>query len=152
MKKILIILLSFVSLHLVSCRIGLDELPVFDEADIKSVRFETRWVDSETNLFQVQELDVGNMEIDNNKAIISLSIIVPPSSANFPVEVRNTVNLNHIIMICDLSNAATSKPIGTTPKMGMFGDFSQAGLQYEVLAADGKTKKTWTIEILDFVK
>lgn len=135
-----------------SCRWGLDELPVFDEANITSINFETRWVDPQTNSFRVQQLTVTNLAIDPTENTIEFKLVVPAQSSTFPSDVRSQVALNKLVMICNISNAATIKPIGTTPVPGTIGDFSQSNLNYEVIAADGKTKKEWTIKILEFIK
>lgn len=150
MRKIITILFITVILLTTSCRWGLEELPVFDEADIISINFETRWIDQNTSTFRAQELTVTEQEINDN--VITLKLIVPPSSANFPEEIRNEVELGRLVMYCNISNAATIKPIGTAPVLGTIGDFSQNNIQYEVVAADGVTRKIWTIDILDFVK
>ncbi|MDP3446274.1 MAG: hypothetical protein Q8T08_25735 [Ignavibacteria bacterium] len=152
MKIIITILISMSLLNLASCRLGLEDLPVFDEADIISVSFETRWVDTVTGVFKAQALTVSEYVMDNIAGTISCKLTVPAASNNFPAEIHNTVVLNKLLMYCKLSNAATVKPLGNTPVMGTIGDYSQSNLQYEVTAANGKTKKIWTIIITGFIK
>ena len=49
----------------------------------------------------------------------------------------------NVVVQVTISTAATIKPIGDAPKLGIPGDWTKDN-QYEVTAADG-TKKTWTI-------
>lgn len=152
MRKILNTLFLAVTLLTVSCRWGLDELPVFDGADIISINFETRWIDPTTNTFRVQSLNITEQEINVNNNLITVKLTVPAPSANFPEGIRNEVNLNKLVMYCSISNAATIKPVGSSPILGTIGDFSQNDIKYEVIAADGKNRKEWTIIIEEFTK
>lgn len=151
MKKILIILISIFSLHFTSCRKGFDELPVYQDADITSMTFETRWVDPASNNLKVQALKVDNVIIDKLAATISLRVTVPAASTNFPASIRSGVVQSKLAMYCVISNAATIKPVGSTPALGTIGDYTQTDLKYEVIAADGVTRKTWALTISSYV-
>lgn len=59
----------------------------------------------------------------------------------FTSEIRDKVTLSNLNAYCTISTAATITPIGDTPVLGKIGDFSKSDMQYEVVAADGKTKK-----------
>ena len=130
------IFLFFVLIFLNSCYAGLDELPTYSGADIS---------------FKAQNLINKDLVIDKENQTISLILQVPEASGSFPEEIRNSVTLSKLILISSISTAATIAPVGNTPKMGVWGDFSQPDLKYEVTAADG-TKKLWSLIIKGFEK
>lgn len=152
MKNIICNLLMIFSLLSVSCQMGLEDLPVFDEADIVSVNFETRWVDPSTNSFRVQSINIIDQDIDSDRNVITLKLSVPPPSSNFPEAVHNETSLTNLVMYCNISNAATIRPIGSSPTLGRLGDYSQHDIMYEVTAADGVHRKLWKIAISEFIK
>lgn len=145
------IFLFFVLIFLNSCYAGLDELPTYSGADISSITFESRWEDPVSHSFKAQNLINKDLVIDKENQTISLILQVPEASESFPEEIRNSVTLSKLILISSISTAATIAPVGNTPKMGVWGDFSQPDLKYEVTAADG-TKKLWSLIIKGFEK
>jgi hypothetical protein len=149
MKKNICLLFMLILFN--SCYSGLDDLPTYSDADILSITFEMRWEDPGTHVFKVQNLINKNLVIDKDRQSISLTLEVPPVSGGFPESIRNATSLNKLILISSISTAATIAPVGNTPKMGVWGDFSQSNLKYMVTAADG-TKKEWTMVIINFEK
>ena len=64
---------------------------------------------------------------------------------NIPADERPNFTESKAVVAVTISTAATIKPIGDAPKLGVPGDWTKDN-QYEVTAADG-TKKVWTIVV-----
>lgn len=151
-KYTVLLLLSVVIFP--SClKMGLEDLPAYNEAEILSFRFEYRWYDETEGLgrMYVQELDVNNLVIDSQMAEISLALTVPAASEVFSESERDNVGLDNIVGYCDISTAAVISPLGDSPVLGVIGDFSVKELSYKVTAADG-TEKIWKLNITAFNK
>lgn len=148
--KYMLLLLTCISFS--SClESGLDDLPAYDEADIKAFTFEYRWMIKEgtSEKLRVQKMSTDvNIDVDN--ATVTCSITVPTVNGAFTQEVRDKVTLSNLNAYCTISTAATITPVGDTPVLGKIGDFSKSNMQYEVVAADGKHKKTWKLIITEF--
>ena len=133
---------------------GLEELPVYSDAEITNFKFEYRWADKEgtSDVMRVKPLNT-NISIDKDKGEVRCKINVPAAEASgFTEEIRAKVSLNNLIGFCTISTASTIKPLGSSPVLGKPGDFSQSELKYQVTAADNKTKKEWKIIIDSFEK
>lgn len=142
-------ILLFLSVLFSSClKLGLDDLPVYNEAEILSFKFEYRWYDDAVGLgrMYVQELNVSNLVIDSESAEIYLDLTVPAASDLFPESERDKVSLENIVGYCDVSTAAVISPVDGSPILGEIGDFSSKELSYKVKAADG-TEKMWILHI-----
>ncbi len=147
MKKYLLMLLVAVAGLLQSClKKGLDELPAFKDANITRFDFEYRWNDNGT--FRVIRFNTAAPVV--NGKTITVTTTVPAATGSFTTTVRNGVSAANIVGMCDLSTAATIKPVSGAPALGAPGDYSKPA-SYEVTAADGVTKNTWTLQ-LTFVK
>ena len=154
MKFLKYLLLLFATVSFSSClEGGLDDLPVYDEANIKSIKFEYRWMVKEGT---GEKLAVKSLptryDIDEGASTITCDITVPEASGIFTEAVRSNVSLKNLNAFCSISTAATMKPLGSAPVLGKIGDFSQQNMEYEVTAADGKTKKVWKLIISGFHK
>lgn len=147
MKKYLyILLLPFV---LGSCiKDGLDNYPVFDEAEITDFDLEYRYV--QTNNYGVEQLAVitlnTTVNINEGSATIVVDAVVPGATDSFPESERSKVSLSDIVAYTKLSPAAKIEPVNGAPILGAPGDFSTSR-EYKVTAADGKTVKNWTITV-----
>lgn len=133
---------------------GLEELPVYEEADVTNFKFEYRWADKQgtSDVLRVKPLNVG-LTIDKEKQEIRCRITVPSvDNQGFTESERAKVSLDNIAGFSSISTAATIRPIGNAPVLGKPGDFSQSDMKYEVVAADQKTKKVWTLIIESFDK
>lgn len=132
---------------------GLEQLPAFEDAEITNFKFEHRWSISEGNSqkLQVKPMTV-NLKIDAEQATITAKITVPAASGTFTEAVREQVSLKNIVGFCNLSTAASIKPAGESPKLGVPADFSRSPMTYVVTAADGKTTKEWKLIIAEFNK
>lgn len=143
--------LLFILFTFTSCLThGLDDLESFNDAEIVNVKFEHRWARQISSAVgqELYQLAVVGMttKCDFQNNTINCVITVPEvgNPSMFTDEVRSKVNLNNIVGTVSISTAATVKPMNDSPKFGDFGDFTVAR-KYLVTAADGKTKKEWTI-------
>lgn len=147
------VLLLFTCLSFSSCLTsGLDELPAYEDADIKDFTFEYRWMVKEgsSEKLRVQKLNTEVTLGENNT--VTCQITVPAANDVFTQDIRSQVTLSNLNAYCTISTAATITPIGDTPVLGKIGDFSKSDMQYEVVAADGKTRKVWKLVISNFKK
>lgn len=154
MKYLKYVMLFFACLTFSSClKSGLEDLPSYEDADIKAFTFEYRWMvkEGESEKLRVQKMDV-DVNIDDTNTTVTCNITVPEVNGVFTSEIRDKVTLSNLNAYCTISTAATITPIGDTPVLGKIGDFSKSDMQYEVVAADGKTKKTWKLIIGGFNK
>lgn len=154
MKYLKYILLLFACLSFSSClESGLDDLPSYEEADIKAFTFEYRWMVKEgtSEKLRVQKMST-DVDINIDNATVTCTITVPNVNGAFTQEIRDKVSLSNLNAYCTISTAATITPLGDAPVLGKIGDFSKSNMQYEVVAADGKNKKTWKLVITGFNK
>lgn len=154
MKYLKYVMLFFACLTFSSClKAGLEDLPSYEEADIKAFTFEYRWMvkEGESEKLRVQKMNV-DVNIDDANTTVTCNITVPAANGTFTSEIRDKVALSNLNAYCTISTAATITPIGDAPVLGKIGDFSKSDMQYEVVAADGKTKKVWKLIIGGFNK
>jgi hypothetical protein len=146
--------LMFAMMTLSSCiKSNLDDLDTYTDAEITAFKFEYRY---QITLGTGEEMQVKALttktSIDNTNNTITCNITVPNASntGNFTSAVKSKVSLSNIVGIASISTAATIKPLDSAPTLGEISDFSAKSFQYKVIAADGKTTKTWTIIIQSF--
>jgi hypothetical protein len=122
---------------------GLENLPLASGSDITHFYFEYRF--SSTNANGYSQLEFVTLTTDNTITgnNITSVITIPNPSGVFTAQEAAKVNLTDIVGSCDISDAATIKPINGAPELGVVADWSQPH-SYLVTAADG-TSKTWTI-------
>lgn len=140
--KNLFVLLGFCLLFSSCLKNGLDPLPTFKDADISRFDFEYRWNNNGT--FAVVTFSTNPPVVSNDTLYVTTN--VPNVSGSFTADIREVVDITNIEGNCSLSTAATIKPLGNSPKLGVPSDFSNPGA-YEVTAADGKTKRTWVLVV-----
>ena len=155
MKKIfysLLLILSVISLS--SCLEGnLDELPLYEEAEIASVStVRYRYISDEkspsSDEFLVKEVDLSyTSDIDSNAGIVNIYVTI---SEEFPTDQLNKLSKKELVIAVALSTAARMMPTNGSPKLGIRGDWSKANT-YVVEAAGGK-KKDWIIEVVSLEK
>lgn len=146
MKKIvsytlfLLLVISFTS----CLKMGLDELPTSDKADITNVKFEYRWWDKSTEQLRVVELTTSKEIVGHT---INCTITVPAVTDKFTAQIREGVSLSNLVCLTDISAAASISPIGGAPALGAPGDFSKKEFNYLIVAADGSNIE-WRINII----
>jgi hypothetical protein len=148
MKKLFFIF-SILLLAMSSCiDWGLQELPVYTEAEITSFNLEHRYVVKNTNSVEMMAVVTLNTSVQINKdnATITVAASVPSATANFTLEERKKVSLESIVAYAKLSPAAKIEPMDGAPALGTIGNFT-GERKYKVNAADGKTSKIWTIKV-----
>ena len=154
MKKYLSIALSFL-LAMVVCtgclKHGLDDLETFDGADIQSIqgvyyRFTTEQMDpaGQTNQVRQVQLSVGNRVVEAGETSGVASIDARPSSS-FPADQLDKISASNLVVVLNLSTAATVHPMDGAPKLGVPGDWSKPN-KYRVVAANGDSKE-WTVTV-----
>ncbi|PKQ61342.1 hypothetical protein BZG02_16255 [Labilibaculum filiforme] len=161
MKKIFkyIPVLFFMLLFTSCLKSGLDDLPAYEEANIDSFKFEYRWVvkNGDNDQLKLYPMNVA-ATIDTIANTVDCVITVPnPTDVgtkpkdDFPTAIREQVTVNNLVGYCSISTAATMKPVGDAPELGVVADYSVTPIQYEITAANG-TSKIWTVTISDFIK
>lgn len=153
-KGFIYILSILFSVGLVSCMNGgLEDLPVYQDAEITAFNFEYRYATSvggDGEKMQIQEL-VTDTQIDTDRNIVTCLISVPNPNNTFTEIEKSKVSLKNIVGYASISTAATIYPIDDAPQLGKRNDFSKKTYKYEVIAADGVTRKVWTLIIKDFI-
>lgn len=128
-----------------SClKMGLDDLPTSDKAEITNVKFEYRWWDEAAGQLRVVDLTTSN-KITNQT--IDCIITVPNVTDKFTSEIREKVSLSNLVCLTDISAAATIRPVNGAPALGTPADFSEKEYSYLVVAADGSDIE-WRINII----
>lgn len=146
MKKIasyalfLLLVISFTS----CLKMGLDDLPTSDKADITNVKFEYRWWDESAEQLRVVELTTSKEIVGRT---INCTITVPAVTDKFTTQVREGVSLSNLVCLTDISAAASIRPTEGAPALGTPGDFSKKEFDYLVVAADGSDIE-WRINII----
>jgi hypothetical protein len=152
MKKIilyfsLIILPLFI---LDSCRMGLDELPVFEEAELINFWFEHREIVTKTNpdgstyetvVFTDLKSACTFQITSENENSADCRVTIDDS------KVSKTINLTSIVGKATISTAATIQPTNSSPVLGIPGNFSNQ-VSYLVTAADNVTEKNYNITVV----
>lgn len=127
---------------------GLDELPVYDEAEITDFDLEYRYIVKNEN--GVERLAVKTLildvQIDSEAKTIEATPELPDATNDFTEEERSKVTLTSITAYTKISPAAKIEPLDGAPVLGKPGDFS-IDRQYNVTAADGKHSNVWTITV-----
>lgn len=155
MKKMvynLLLIMTMISLS--SCLTGgLDELDVYDGADITSVstvryRYITEDKSPASGQNIVKEVELTyTSEIDTDAAIVKISVSTPD---NFPVSELAFLSKSNLLIAVGISTAARLSSDNGSPQLGVPGDWSKPNT-YTVQAANGKKKK-WTIEVVELLK
>jgi hypothetical protein len=154
-KKTAVVIGCAVCILFASClKSGLPDYPKNQLNYINKVYFEYRWEDS-TNMYNgspvvaYERLNV-TQTIDSAHSTITLQVSVPPASGSFNAYQRSLVSPDHLWCSLDVSPAATVAPVGSAPKLGFAGDFTQPA-QYSVSANPGDAR-IWTLTIASFTK
>lgn len=128
---------------------NLPDLATFTDANITELYSQYRYLDTArnadgTSIVRTVNLGVSNKSFDNTTASATVTV---PDESNFTLaDEWDKVAATNIVMMCNISTGATIEPVGDAPGLGTVGDYSKPQ-QYKVTAADGKTSKTWTVNI-----
>lgn len=159
MKKFLNILAAMLlAVVSTSClKHDLEELDLYSGCDITRVDCEYRWISDElhpgTESYKVKQKYVSAYsrtyvtdENDPTRGVCTIRY----SRNNIPAEYKADCeklyeNERGMLVTVTVSTAATIKPIGDAPELGIPADWTN-DYEYEVTAADG-TKKIWKIVV-----
>lgn len=139
---------------LASC--GWEDLPAYEDADITACKFYYRWGSNEykddiTGEPLILEMEMTtSFSIDTEAATVEVRVTVPNPQSYFTEEVRSQVTLDNLVCQVTLSPAARIAPADGNKVLGVPDNWSQPH-QFVITAADG-TKKTWTINVVQFNK
>ena len=148
MKKYFYLIAAlFVAVLSTSClESGLEELDEYSGCDITNGNVYWRYygegkipASGEQEVKQVYLAAARTQDAENGVYTIRYT------TSNIPEAERANFTESKAVVTVTISTAATIKPIGDAPKLGVPGDWTKDN-QYEVTAADG-TKKTWTIVV-----
>ncbi len=127
---------------------GLEDLPAYNLTKITSFNMEYRFEAKNAN--SVSYVEIVNIattvKIDTTTNIVTVIPTLPAANSIFTSAERQKVSLSKIIAFCSLETAASIKPVGDSPKLGVPGDWT-VERKYLVTAADGKTFREWTIKV-----
>lgn len=154
MKKIVYLLLTLLMVSFSSCLTsGLDELALYEDADITSVSaVRYRYISSDISPASgqkiVKEVNLTYTSvIDSESKIVRITVKKP---SNFPASELANLSTSNLMVAVAISTAARLFPQNGSPTLGVPGDWSKANL-YTVEAANG-AKKNWTIEVVSLEK
>ena len=148
MKKYFYLIAAlFVAVLSTSClESGLEELDEYSGCDITNGNVDWRYygegkipASGEQEVKQVYLAAARTQDAENGVYTIRYT------TSNIPEAERANFTESKAVVAVTISTAATIKPIGDAPKLGVPGDWTKDN-QYEVTAADG-TKKVWTIVV-----
>jgi hypothetical protein len=148
MKKIYVILILLGAVVSSCLKDGLEDLPAYDLTKITSFNLEYRFEAKNANGVSYVEVVTlpTTVVIDSESNKVTVTPSLPAANSVFTVAERSKVSLKKIIGYCSLETAASIKPIGDSPKLGVPGDWT-VERKYLVTAADGKTTREWTIKV-----
>lgn len=151
MKKIFHLLSVLVVMTLTSSCLtsGLKEIETYEGNEIVSIRtvahryYTTEKIPASDEVKVKQsDLKINGAQRDEKNGTIAVEITIP---TNFPKDQIDKVKMSNLVVIVNISTAATIEPLDVAPKLGVPGDWSKSN-KYLVRAANGKTKE-WTISL-----
>ena len=137
----------FVAVLSTSClESGLEELDEYSGCDITNGNVYWRYYgEGKIPASGEQEVKQVYLAASRTQDVENCVYTIRYVTGNIPEAERGNFTESKAVVAVTISTAATIKPIGDAPKLGVPGDWTKDN-QYEVTAADG-TKKTWTIVV-----
>ena len=148
MKKYFYLIAAlFVAVLSTSClESGLEELDEYSGCDITNGNVYWRYYgDGKIPASGEQQVKQVYLAASRTQDVENCVYTIRYVTGNIPEAERGNFTEGKAVVAVTISTAATIKPIGDAPKLGVPGDWTKDN-QYEVTAADG-TKKTWTIVV-----
>ena len=148
MKKYFYLIAAlFVAVLSTSClESGLDELDEYSGCDITNGNVYWRYYgEGKIPASGEQEVKQVYLAASRTQDVENCVYTIRYVTGNIPEAERGNFTESKAVVAVTISTAATIKPIGDAPKLGVPGDWTKDN-QYEVTAADG-TKKVWTIVV-----
>jgi hypothetical protein len=152
MKKTFIYLFTVLITAFVfsSCRMGLDELPVFQDAKMTNFWLEHREVVKKTyaNGQQYEVIVFTDIKAACTFSIVSETAEMADCKVTISqAKVTKTIDLANIVGKATISTAAKIEPLDSSPVLGTPGNYSSQ-VSYKVTAADNTTVKTYKITVV----
>ena len=146
-KYFYLIAAMFVAVLSTSClESGLEELDEYSGCDITNGNVYWRYYgEGKIPASGEQEVKQVYLAASRTQDVENCVYTIRYVTGNIPEAERGNFTEAKAVVAVTISTAATIKPIGDAPKLGVPGDWTKDN-QYEVTAADG-TKKTWTIVV-----
>lgn len=158
MKKIIFIVATFFLIFtLSSClKSNTESIDAYDNNDINDVvgvwfRYIDKYSEESTQVV-VKKVELDNISKQIDKEVGYIKVQVKPSINKLdeiPKSHLEELSLNNISIVVALPTAARISPVGSSPKLGVNGDWTKPN-RYVVQAANG-AKKEWIIEITELV-
>lgn len=148
MKKYFYLIAAlFVAVLSTSClESGLEELDEYSGCDITNGNVYWRYYgEGKIPASGEQEVKQVYLAASRTQDVENCVYTIRYVTGNIPEAERGNFTESKAVVAVTISTAATIKPIGDAPKLGVPGDWTKDN-QYEVTAADG-TKKVWTIVV-----
>lgn len=148
MKKYFYLIAAlFVAVLSTSClESGLEELDEYSGCDITNGNVYWRYYgDGNIPASGEQQVKQVYLAASRTQDVENCVYTIRYVTGNIPEAERPNFTESKAVVAVTISTAATIKPIGDAPKLGVPGDWTKDN-QYEVTAADG-TKKVWTIVV-----
>lgn len=155
MKKILIlfVVIGSMAFALISClNSNFEDLDSFEGNEITGIvgvyhRYYGEGTDiipgsGEVRVYQAP-LSCNNYEKDVDNGIFKFTVKVNPQ--HLPESEVPKVTVSNLVVIVNISTAATIEPLPGSAQLGVPQDWSKPN-QYKVIAANGN-EKTWTVEL-----
>ncbi|MDD6438572.1 MAG: hypothetical protein PUG09_11030 [Prevotella sp.] len=129
---------------------NLDSLDTYDGSDITSVvGVYHRYIDENEKIpasgeptVNQKQLSLTKQTVNTANRTVDIEVKVP---SNFPEAQKGKVTASNLVVILNISTAATIHPENGAAKLGAPGDWSKPN-KYVVKAADGSSKE-WTVTL-----
>lgn len=151
MKKIYLAILVMLPLLFTSClKSNLEEIQVYQEANITSIRGMYYYFDIETThdgnvIFSKGDISRANVQIDTEAGNIVIGKATP-AKANI-----TSFSPQKVVMMFNISTAATIEPIEGSARLGVEADWTVGKTnKYKVTAADGNSK-VWSVTVQSYI-
>lgn len=149
-KSILYLFLLLTSFTLGSCKMGLDDLPTFEEAELLNFWFEHREVVEKTapdgsKYEQVVFTDLKEIcsfkQLGESDGYVQCEVVVNTQAS------PKSLDMSNIVGKATISTAAYIQPIDGSPQLGGLGNFT-VPTKYLVTSADQNNAKKYVINVV----
>ena len=130
----------------------LEELDVYSDCEVTTGYVYWRWVSDEVhpgtgaNKVKQTEMTYSNWQYGHTLDKENQKLIIRYYGGYVNTTERPNIDASKLVVALQVSTAAIVKPVGDAPILGTPGDWTKEH-QYDVIAADGTTKR-WTIGVL----
>lgn len=151
MKNIHLAILLILSLLFTSClKSDLEDIQVYQDAEITSIRGMHYYYDTQTTpngdvIFEKANISRADVKIDSKAGTIVIGKATP-AQANI-----TSFSPQKVVMTLNISTAATIEPIEDSATLGVEADWTAGkSNKYKVTAADGSSK-VWSVTVQSYI-